>query len=167
MAVQIAKHLGAEVTGVCGGDGDLVRALGADEVIDYHTEDFTRRSRAWDVILDTTEGDHFRAFRRALTARGRYLSLYVTPRVLWEMAVTALREGPRAMCGVAQGTADLTEDLRELAEQGAVRAVIAERFTLADVAAAHAQLESKRPHGSVVIDVVAPRERAPRPMVAA
>ncbi|MEQ9318457.1 MAG: NAD(P)-dependent alcohol dehydrogenase [Polyangiaceae bacterium] len=166
MAVQIAKHLGAEVTGVCGADADLVRELGADEVIDYRSEDFTERPHGWDVIFDTTEGDHFRTFRRALTARGRYLSLYVTPRLLWEMAVTALRGGPRAMCGVAQGTAQLTEDLRELVEHGAVRAVIAQRFALSEVAAAHRLLEARRPHGSVVIDMVAQGERVAQPVAA-
>ncbi|MEZ4444160.1 MAG: NAD(P)-dependent alcohol dehydrogenase [Polyangiaceae bacterium] len=155
MAVQIAKHLGAEVTGVCGSDEDLVRGLGADDVIDYRRERFTELERRWDVILDTTEGDHFRSYRRALTPRGRYLSLYVTPRLLWEMAVTKLGEGQRAIAGVAQGSAALTEELRELVQQGALRAVIAERFTLEDIARAHAFLETQHPHGSVVVDVVA------------
>jgi len=162
MAVQLAKHLGAHVTGVCGGDEELVRGLGADEVINYHHEDFTEREQAWDVIFDTTEGDHFRSFRRVLTTKGRYLSLYVTPRVLVEMAVTSLGSGPRAIAGVAQGSAATTEELRELVEQGALRPVIAERFPLAEAAAAHAFLESKRPHGSVVIDVVASRDPATR-----
>ena len=154
MAVQIAKHLGAEVTGVCGADGDLVRELGADHVIDYRRADFTRSDQRWDVILDTTEGNHFRAFKRALTPRGRYLSLYLTIRVLWEMATTALRGGRRAIAGVAAGTATTTNDLRQLVEQGAVRAVIAKRFPLARIAEAHAFLEAESPHGSVVIDVV-------------
>lgn len=156
MAVQLAKHLGAEVTGVCGGDEELVESLGADDVIDYRRERFTELNRTWDVILDTTEGNHFRAFRGALTARGRYLSLYMTARLLWEMAATSVGEGPRAMCGVAQGTAALTEELSELVDEGALRAVIAERFGLADIAEAHAFLETERPHGSVVIDVVSP-----------
>jgi NADPH:quinone reductase-like Zn-dependent oxidoreductase len=153
MAVQIAKRLGAHVTGVCSGDADLVRSLGADAVIDYTLEDFTRREERWDVIFDTTEGDHFRAFRSSLTKTGRYLTLYVTVRVLLEMALTALAGGPRALAGVAMGTAALTDDVRALVEAGAVRAVIADRYPLERIVDAHTRIESERLHGSVVIEV--------------
>ncbi len=154
MAIQIAKHLGAEVTAVCSGDPALARSLGADEVIDYKREDFTRHASAWDVILDTTEGNHFRKFRPSLTPHGRYLSLYVTIRLLWEMAVTRLRGGPRALTGVALGDPELAEDVRALAEQGAIRPLIARRFALEHTKDAHAFFETERPKGSVVIDVV-------------
>lgn len=154
MAVQLAKHLGAHVTGVCGEDAELVRALGADDIIDYRHEDFTQRAERWDVIFDTTQGNHFRAYRSALTRTGRYLSLYVTVRLLGEMIITKLRGGPRALTGVAMGDPQLTDQLRELVARGALRAVIARRYPLAETARAHAFLESQRPHGSVVIDVV-------------
>lgn len=154
MAVQVAKDLGAHVTGVCGEDASLVRSLGADEVIDYRREDFTRRAERWDVILDTIQGNHFRAYRAALTETGRYLSLYVTPKLLLQMAITKLRGGPRALTGVALGTADLADRVRKLAQRGAIRAVLAGRYPLARAAEAHADFESRRPHGSVVIDVV-------------
>ncbi len=157
MAVQVAKHLGAHVTGVLSRDAELVRSLGADAIIDYTQEDFTQERGKWDVILDTTEGDHFRSFRRALGPKGRYLSLYLTLRVLFEMALTALRGGQRALAGVAMGTPASTEDLRDLAESGAVRAVIAERHPLERIADAHAALETRRPSGSVVVDVVSAR----------
>lgn len=166
MAVQVAKHLGAHVTGVCSRDQDLVLALGADEVIDYTREHFTTRDETWDVILDTTEGDHFRSFRPALTAVGRYLSLYVTLRMLFEMAVTAMRDGPRAMTGVAMGDPALMDDVRALVEQGAVRPVIAKRYPLGQIANAHAFFEASRPRGSVVIDVAdssAPLRVVPEP----
>ncbi|MBK7582031.1 MAG: NAD(P)-dependent alcohol dehydrogenase [Myxococcales bacterium] len=166
MAVQIAKHLGAHVTGVGSRDQDLVRALGADHFIDYNQEDFTQRDERWDVIFDTTEGNHFQAFRPSLTTVGRYLSLYVTLRVLLEMAVTALRGGPRAMAGVAMGNGKLLDDVRTLVERGAVRAVIAKRYPLEQIADAHSFFEASRPRGSVVIDVVdidaAPRRTTTR-----
>jgi NADPH:quinone reductase-like Zn-dependent oxidoreductase len=163
MAVQIAKHLGAHVTGVASRDEDLVRELGAAEFIDYTHDDFTQGGRRWDVIFDATEGNHFRRFRRALTSRGRYLSLYMTLRVLFEMVTTAVRGGPRAMTGVAMGNSRLMDDLRALVEQGALRAVVAARFPLAQIADAHAALETSRPRGSVVIDMVdhAPRDETP------
>jgi len=154
MAVQLAKHFGAHVTGVCGDDAELVLALGADEVIDYRREDFTERAERWDVILDTIEGNHFRAYRSALTQTGRYLSLYVTLGLLAQSAITRLRGGPRALTGVALGNPQLLDDVRLLSEQGALRAVIARRFPLAKTAEAHAFLETSHPHGSVVIDVV-------------
>lgn len=154
MAVRLAKHLGAHVTGVCGEDAELVRALGADEIIDYRREDFAQRAKHWDVIFDTIQGNHFHAYRSALTATGRYLSLYVTLRLLAQMAITRLQGGKRALTGIALGNPQLTSDVRELAEQGAIRAVIARRFPLAKTAEAHAFFESHRPHGSVVIDVV-------------
>jgi NADPH:quinone reductase-like Zn-dependent oxidoreductase len=160
MAVQIAKHLGAHVTGVCGQDAELVRSLGADEIIDYRREDFSQRKERWDVILDTTWGNHFRPFRSALTEAGRYLSLYVTVRLLLQMALTRMRGGPRALTGVALGTPVLTEEVGRLVDRGAIRAVIAKRFPLSQTASAHAFFESSRLHGSVVIDVIDTSARA-------
>ncbi|MCA9606797.1 MAG: NAD(P)-dependent alcohol dehydrogenase [Myxococcales bacterium] len=156
MAVQVAGHLGAEVTGVASRDTDRLRALGAERVIDYRDVDFTALGERWDVILDATEGDHFRSFRRALSDSGRYLSLYLSLRLLFEMAITALRGGPRAIGGVAQGDAALTEELRELVEAGAIRPVVGARYPLARIADAHAQLEGQRRWGDVVVDVVEP-----------
>ncbi|MBO6939789.1 MAG: NAD(P)-dependent alcohol dehydrogenase [Deltaproteobacteria bacterium] len=152
MAVQIARHLGAHVTAVGSRDAELVRALGADDFIDYTAEDFTARDERWDVIFDTTEGDHFRSFRGSLTETGRYLSLYMTPRLLVQMAFTALRGGRRAMTGVAMGSTEGMEDLRELVEIGAVRPVVAERFPLDRIADAHRALEGRLP-GDVVIEM--------------
>ncbi len=162
LAVQIAKHLGAHVTGVGHRHEDQVRALGADEFIDYRAEDFTERGQRWDVIFDTTEGDHFRAYRRALSQNGRYLSLFLTVRILVEMMVTALRSGPRAMAGVALGTPELLDDLRELVDARVVSPVIAERYPLEQIVAAHTALETSRPFGCIVVDVTdAERVRMP------
>jgi len=155
MAVQVAKHLGAHVTAVGSRDGELVRALGADAFIDYTAEDFTARDERWDVIFDTTEGDHFRGVRDSLTATGRYLSLYMTPRLLLQMAWTKLRGGPRAMTGVAMGSAEGTEDLRQLVETGAIRPVVARRFALNEIADAHGALEGSRLPGDVVVELAA------------
>ncbi len=153
LAVGIAKQLGARITGVCGTDEELVHFLGADEVINYKREDFAQRGARWDVIFDTTEGDHFRTFRKALTQTGRYLTLYVTLRVLAEMLLTKLWGGPRALCGVALGNAHLLADLARLADDAALRDVIAARFPLHQAARAHALLEHASPHGSIVLEV--------------
>lgn len=163
MAVQLAKHFGAHVTGLCSRDAELVRQWGADAVIDYKKEDFTQRGEKWDVILDTTEGNHFRSFRRVLTPVGRYLTLYVTFRVLMEMLWTKLRGGPRALTGVALGTPLSSDKLRDLVEQKAFSAVIAKRFPLEQIKEAHLFFESSRPHGTVVIDISRPQARSQGP----
>ena len=157
MAVQVAKHLGAHVTAVGSRDAELSRALGADEFIDHTAEDFTARDARWDVILDTTEGDHFRAFVGSLTDTGRYLSLYLTPRLLVQMAWSALRGGPRAMGGVALGSREGMEDLRALVEAGALRGVVAQRHPLSEVGAAHRALERGRLPGAVVVEMTRDR----------
>jgi NADPH:quinone reductase-like Zn-dependent oxidoreductase len=153
MAVQMAKHLGAHVTGVVGRDEDLVRSLGASEVINHKEEDFTKSGKRWDVIFDATEGEHFRSFRASLTSVGRYLTLYMTMRVLFQMAFTAMRGGPRAIAGVALGAAGQLEDVRALVEEGALRPVIAERYPFEEIVSAHARLEGRRPRGSVVVEI--------------
>lgn len=160
-AVQLAHHLGAHVTGVCSRDHELVRALGADQVIDYTREDFTENGEHYDVILDTAEGNRFGRSRGSLTARGRYLSLYLSVSLLFQMAITALRKGHRAICGVAMADRTLMESVRELVEDGALRPVIARRYPLERIAEAHALLEAGRPSGSVVIDITP--DRATRP----
>ncbi|MFK8002425.1 MAG: NAD(P)-dependent alcohol dehydrogenase [Polyangiales bacterium] len=152
IAVQMAKHLGAHVTAVASRNEDLVRSLGADAYINYREDDFTKSGEHWDVIFDTTEGNHFRSFRAALSSAGRYLSLYMTVRVLFEMATTALRGGPRAITGVALGDADTLDEVCRLVEEGRIRAVVSERYPLEDITAAHTSLEGA-PSGSVVIEI--------------
>ena len=154
MAVQLAKHYGAHVTGVCShGAAEAVRELGADVVIDYTREDVRLRAERWDVIFDTTEGEHFEQLRPRLTDNGRYLSLYVTVRALWQMLSTKLRGGPRVLVGVSLGNPAQSEDIRALVEQGALRASIAQGFPLSQIAEAHKRLESPGLHGSVVVEV--------------
>ena len=152
-AVQVARHLGAEVTGVCSRDHDLVAELGASHVIDYSREDFTANGRRYDVIFDTTEHHQLRHVRGSLTPRGRFLSLYMTVRGMLDMGVTAVIGGQRSLSGVAMPSRELLETLRELAESGALRSVIAGRFALEDIQEAHTFLEAGRPRGSVVLDI--------------
>lgn len=162
MAVQVAKHLGAHVTGVCSADAAaLVRGLGADAVLDYARHDVQAGGERWDVIFDTTQGEHFGALRPRLTDTGRYLSLYVTARSLYQMLATKLRGGPRVLVGVALGNPARSAEVRALVECGVLRATIAERFALADIIAAHRRLQAPGVRGSVVVDVVPPPAATP------
>ncbi len=90
-AVQLAKHVGAEVTGVCSRRSfELVRGLGAEHVIDYATEDFTRNGQQYDIVFDTADVSGFSAVRGSLTSSGCYLSLHLTVRILVQMLVTSV-----------------------------------------------------------------------------
>lgn len=142
-AVQIAKHLGARVTAVASANSfELLRSLGADRVIDYHVEDFTDAAERWDVIFDVAGASSFGASRRVLTERGRYLTLFVSVGVLLQMALTALRGGPKAKFAVALGTAEDMEALRDLIVDGAIAPDVGPRFPLARIAEAHAAAEA-------------------------
>ncbi|MEZ4268506.1 MAG: NAD(P)-dependent alcohol dehydrogenase [Myxococcota bacterium] len=153
-AVQVARHMGAEVTAVSSRETHaLVRSLGADHVVDYRTQDFTQTARPYDLVLDTVGTTSFRACRRALSPTGRYLSLLVTARLLIDMLVTRLRGGQRAITGVAMDRPQELDELRALAEAGVIRPVIDGVFPLEEIAKAHAHLESSATHGTVVVRV--------------
>lgn len=152
-AVQLARHLGAEVTGVCSRDHDLVAELGAHQVIDYTREDFTANGRRYDVVFDTSDTDQFGRCRGSLTPGGRYLSINLTLRGLGQMAMTSMFGGPRSICGVSIADREKLETVRQLVEAGAMRSVIAGRFPLERTADAHTFHGAGRSRGSVVVEV--------------
>ncbi len=133
-AVQLAKVLwDARVTGVCsGGNAELVRSLGADEVIDYAREDYTRGGREYDVIFDAVNKVPRPKRKMALKPGGTFMSVF-TP------------------------TTEETEDLALLArlvDEGRVRAFVDRRYTLEQVPEAHRYVESGRKRGNVVVELV-------------
>lgn len=155
-AVQIAKHLGAQVTGAASADLDLVRELGADHVIDYKRDDFTHDRERYDVIFDTSGALGFGQSRRALTPTGRFVSLIVSTRLLFHVLVTSIfRKGRRALVGVAMAKPAYLEQVCALVEAGAIRPVLDRRYPLEQIVDAHAHLETARPRGSVVMTMAA------------
>ena len=164
MSVQIARHFGAEVTGVCStANVDLVRSLGADHVIDYTREDFAGSGETWDVIFDTVAKSSFARAEKALKPDGVYLVTAVSPAVLLLVLWTHIKGGKKARNAAtglrkpAQQVADL-ELMKELYTAGELKAVIDRRYPLAAMAEAHRYVETGRKKGSVVITV---REDAP------
>jgi NADPH:quinone reductase-like Zn-dependent oxidoreductase len=153
-AVQLARHLGADVTAVCSRDQDLVAELGAHHVVDYTREDFLAGGRRYDVVFDTSETNQFARCRGSLTATGRYLTVHLSLQSLAQMGMTAVLGGPRSVCGVSVATRENLDDVRRLVEAGALRPVIANRFPLERTADAHTFLEAGRARGGVVIEVV-------------
>ncbi|MCA9559731.1 MAG: NAD(P)-dependent alcohol dehydrogenase [Myxococcales bacterium] len=156
-AVQIAKARGAEVTGVASAaKADLVRALGADHVLDYRAVDPTTGDRRYDVVFDTAGRIGFRQVRRVLARRGRFLTTRLSASILFWMLLTKLFGARRALFGLALPDAALVERVRALFEAGALRPVIDQRFPLTRIAQAHVRVESGAARGSVVITLAEP-----------
>lgn len=152
-AVQVARSLGAIVTGVCSTVNlDLVRSLGAQSVIDYTQEDFTRSGR-YDVILDAVTKSTFSACKRCLSPRGRYLP--TVPRV-WDyllMGWTRTFGKQRVICGMSIEKREALGAVTELLESGALRPVVDRRYPLQAIAEAHRYVDTGRKRGNVVIDM--------------
>ena len=153
-SVQLAKHLGAEVTGVCSTRNvDLVRSLGADHVIDYTKEDFTRRRDAYDVVFDAVGKSSFLRSRRALTPRGVYVSTEVSLAVLFHALWTAITPGRRAPWGMSVEKIGLLTTIRELVEAGVLKPVIDSRYALDQIVEAHRYVDAGRKRGNVTVAV--------------
>lgn len=159
-AVQVARHLGAEVTGVCSTRNlEMVKDLGAQHVIDYSVEDYTKNGETYDVIFDTASGDGFRAAKGSLGSRGRYVSVYMSLLIGLQLLRSMLFGGPRPMASVALGNRRLLEDVANLMADRAIQPVIAARFPLAQVVDAHEELERGTIAGAVIVSMVDEPER--------
>ncbi len=153
MAVQLAKHFGAEVTGVCSTRNlELVTSLGADHVIDYTREDFSQNGETFDVIMDTVGNAPFSRARRSLKPEGRFLMVIGD---LMQMIQGRFQNGvvDTAAKDSEVITAEVFRLLLELAEAGAIRPVIEQTFPLERIAEAHALVDTGRKRGAVVIAV--------------
>jgi len=154
-AVQLASHFGAEVTGVCStANLELVKSLGADKVIDYTKEDFTKSGQTYDIIFDTVGKSPFSGCVRSLKKKGFYLravhmTLSPIVRGLW----TSMTSSKRVIGGVAsEKTKDLLF-LKELIEAGKIKSVIDRRYLLEQIAEAHSYVEKGHKKGNVVLTV--------------
>ncbi|MFC2106082.1 NAD(P)-dependent alcohol dehydrogenase [Candidatus Bipolaricaulota bacterium] len=154
MAIQIAKHLGAEVTGVCSTTNlELVKSLGATHVVDYTKEDFTQSRKTYDIIFDVVAKSSFSRCKRALADNGIYLCTFPTPGALLP------KLGNKKAKFIATGlrpAADRLKDLqllREFMEAGAIRTVIDRRYPLEEIAEAHKYVAKGHKKGNVVITV--------------
>ncbi len=160
-AIQLAKHFGAEVTGVCStGNVELVRSLGADHVIDYKREDFTRGGRKYDLIIDNVGNRSLLSMRRALAPNGRAVLVgaskgnWVGPVARLLAALQMSRFGSRKFIGILTEIArDDLLYLKELAEAGKISPVIDRRYPLSEVPDAIRYLETMRARGKVIITV--------------
>lgn len=151
-AVQLAKHFGAEVTAVCSSaNADLVRSLGADHVIDYTTEDFTRNGRVYDVIMDTSGTAPFARSSASLRDDGRLLLVLGGMRDLLGIPWIALTNSRKVIGGTAKGTQSDLRLLADLAERGELKPVIDRRYRFDEIVEAHRYVDTGRKRGNVVI----------------
>jgi len=155
-AVQLAKNLGADVTAVCNTKHvELVSSLGADEVVDYTREDFTKNGKTYDVIFDAVGMHSFRRSRRSLKPGGTFVETDLG--FMWHVPLLLLLTrwigDKRVKIGVTRYTKKDILFLKELIEAGKYRAVIDRRYPLEDVIEAHRYVETGQKTGNVVLTV--------------
>jgi NADPH:quinone reductase-like Zn-dependent oxidoreductase len=155
-AVQLLKHLGATVTAVCATEHlELVRGVGADRVIDYTAEDFTKDEQTYDVVLDAVGKSSFGRCRRLLKPGGSYLSTELGPLSLNPVLalVTPLFGGKRVMFPIPRDEPEMVRYFKELIESGAFRPLIDRRYRLDQIVEAYRYVETGQKIGNVVISV--------------
>lgn len=150
-AVQIAKHFGAEVTGVCSTSNiEMVKSIGADAVIDYTKEDFTKSGQTYDVVFDAVIKTSFSRCKNSLKHKGLYLTVdWPLLQALWA-SITSSR---KIVFGVAPTRPEDMIYLKDLVEAGKLRAVIDRCYPLEQTADAHRYVEKGHKKGNVVITV--------------
>ena len=155
-AVQLARHFGAQVTAVCNSESlELVKSLGADEVIDYTQKDFTKNGKAYDVIFDAVGKHSFRRARDSLEPGGIYAETDLG--FMWHVPLLVLltrRIGDkRVILGITKYTKEDVLFFKELIEAGEYRAVIDRSYPLEDVVEATRYVETGQKTGNVVLTV--------------
>jgi NADPH:quinone reductase-like Zn-dependent oxidoreductase len=151
-AVQLGKHFGADVTGVCStANVELVKSLGAHHVIDYTKEDFTKNGKTYDVIVDTVGTAPFARSKNSLKKRGRLLLVLGGLPDMLQIPWVSMTSSKKVIAGPA---AELPEDLRflaELAEAGEFKPVIDRRYPFEQIPEAHRYVDTGRKKGNVII----------------
>lgn len=153
-AVQLAGHLGAEVTGICGPSNvELVKSLGAERVIDYSKEDFSQSGEKYDVIFDTVGKTKFSALIGALSDSGCLLMTNFNLRRIAGMIWHSMVGKKRVISGVATEDSKDMLALNELFESGELKPVIDRHYPLDQIVEAHRYVEAGHKKGNVVIDI--------------
>lgn len=153
-AVQLARHVGAEVTAVCSAANvDTVRALGAHEVIDYTRADFTANGQRYDVIVDTVGNAGYSRVKHSLAKGGRLLVVLGGFGDLLLAPLTGRTRGHRVIAGPALARVEELHRLAEIAAAGAFTPLIDQVFPFERIVDAHRRVETGRKRGSVVVTI--------------
>ena len=166
-AVQLAKYFGARVTGVCStANLDLVKSLGADEVVDYTREDFSRAGRVYDIVFDTVGKSGFSRNLKSLKQGGSYVLVGGSGRLSSMLGVmlrgmwVSLTGAAKVISGVARATPEDPSFLKGLIEAGKLKTVIDKRYSLDEIAEAHRHAEAGHKKGHVVVLLEQPSRQA-------
>jgi NADPH:quinone reductase-like Zn-dependent oxidoreductase len=153
-AVQLAKHFGAEVTGVdSAAKLDMLRSIGADHVIDYAEVDFTGTGEIYDVVFDVIGKSPFSRTMSCLKENGRYIIANPSVTHMIRGVWTSLTGNKKVIFRFASYTVDDLITLKELIEAGELRAVIDRRYPLDRIAEAHGYVDDKRHKGNVALTI--------------
>lgn len=158
-ALQLAKYFGAEVTGVCStANLEFVKRLGADKVIDYTKDDFTKTGETYDIIFDAVGKRSFSRCKRALSLGGLYLSTVPSMVLMLQMLWTSISGSKKAVFAATglRKPGEKKKDLallKELIETGKIKPVIDRIYSLEQMAEAHSYVEKGHKKGSVIITV--------------
>ncbi len=159
-AVQLARYFGAEVTGMCSTSNvELVKSLGADQVIDYTREDFTRSGQTWDIIFDTVGKSSFSRCKKSLSRGGVYLTTFISMSILLQMLWTSKIGHKKAVIAFTglRAAGEKTKDLvflKELIEAGQLKPVIDRSYPLEQITEAHGYVDQGHKKGNVVITII-------------
>ncbi|WP_078433872.1 NAD(P)-dependent alcohol dehydrogenase [Metabacillus halosaccharovorans] len=153
-AVQIAKYFGANVTGVCSTTNlELVKSLGADKVIDYTAEDFSRSDETYDVVFEAVNKSSFSACMKVLKKDGTYINI-TEPLPSVNMLWTNLKSRKKLLFSRnAPETSEAMDFLKELVEMGKLKVVIDRHYEFDEIVEAHRYVEKGHKRGNVVIKV--------------
>jgi len=153
-AVQLAKHFGAHVTAVCStGNLEMVRSIGADDVIDYTEEDFTRSRSTFEMIVDAVGNAPFSRSGSALKPGGRLLMLVAGLSDLLQVPWTNLRSGKTIVAGPAQERVEYVQQLADLAAAGQFLPVIDRCYPFEQIVDAHSYVDQGHKRGNVCVSM--------------
>lgn len=151
-AVQLARYFGANVTGVCStGNLELVKSLGAHQVIDYTQKDFTLNGQSYDVIVDTVGNAPFSRCHSSLKEKGRLLMVIAGLPEMLKIPWVSLTTKQKVIAGPVAVRSDDLRFLASLAEAGTLKPVIDRRYLFEQLADAHAYVDTGRKRGNVII----------------
>jgi len=153
-AVQLARYFEAEVTGVCSTTNlEMVKSLGADKVIDYTKEDFTKSGETYDVIFDTVGKSAISRSKSSLKKKGFYLFVTGGLQTILQTLWTSMTSSKKLIFVVGSKKTEDLVFLRELIEAGKLKPVIDRRYPLEQIAEAHSYVDRGHKKGNVVITV--------------
>ena len=153
-AVQLAKYFGAEVTGVCSTKNvALVLSLGADYIVDYTKENFTKRENKYDIIFDTVGKSSFAHCRKALTSNGQYVVTVMNLKCILQSFLTKFGNGKKVVFAMSLNKTEALNFIRKLIEEDKLKTIIDKRFLMEELPEAHAYVEDGHKRGNVVIAV--------------